>query len=159
MAIVVFSSIAILFSVSFVVTRRRIHLFEGIVIWCVLQQIQNNYSGILSEDYELIVVSTKVAEFLAYDIMRCVIVPLSIFLFLEKTMTEHGVWRKIWNWIVIIIVLVGIEHFAEALGILAYSNKWTLGWVFAYWTTVVALSYAAFKIFRMIAKKEVRIWT
>lgn len=157
MAIVIFLSISILFVVSVSATRRSIHLFEGIILWCFLLHIHNNFVGIVGIDYRLFTISNKPGNFFSYDIIRTVIVPLSIILFLELNSSIYGTWKKLLCWFGIIHLLIGVEYFAEMLGVLSYSEKWSLGWSYVSWTATVLLAFWFHKLIRYIARKEVII--
>lgn len=157
MAIVIFLSISILFVVSALVTRRSIHLFEGIILWCFLLHIHNNFVGIVGIDYQLFTISEKTENFLSYDLIRTVIVPLSIILFLELNSSMHELWKKLLCWFMIIHLFIGIEYFSAMLGVLSHSKKWNVGWSYISWTATVLLAFWFHKLIRYIARKEVII--
>jgi hypothetical protein len=156
-AIVVFFSISILFILSFSVTRRRTHLFEGIIMWCFLVNLQGIYIGVLSNDFKLFVISNKIGNFMAYCVCRNVIVSLSMILFLELNSLVHKIWKKSLYLLGYILFLVGLEYFAELLEIIHHSEKWKLWWSFAHWTIVILLSFVVHKVVRHIVQKEVAV--
>jgi hypothetical protein len=156
MAIVVFWSISVLYILCFSVTRRSIHLFEGIVIWSFLIHTQYIFVG-LCFNYNLVQFPPKLDEFLAYYSIRGVIIPLSIILFLELNGSVNGIWKKSFCWVGIILLLFGIEYFAELLKAIGHSEKWKLWWTFSFYTTLVLLTFMVFKWVRRIARREVII--
>ncbi|MDF2962517.1 MAG: hypothetical protein K0S39_4252 [Paenibacillus sp.] len=157
MAIIIFGSLAILLATSFAVTKRKIHLFEGIVLWCFLLSIQNNFVWLFSLNFKLVELSRDITNYLAYDSIRSVIVPLLTILFLELNLYVNEVWKKTLSWAGIIMLLVGIEYMAELLDILVHSEEWKLWWSFANWTSNVGLSFAVHKSIRYVARKDVKI--
>ena len=157
MAVVVFWSISILIALAFSVTRRKIHLFEGIVIWCILVQIQNNFMGMFSINFHLMELSMDKWTFLAYDSIRSIIIPLAMIFFLEQCTSASSVERKAVWWVSAILCFTGLEYCAELLGVLTHSKKWRLWWSISFYTALVSITYGAFKLLRHIARREVKI--
>ncbi|MDF2958722.1 MAG: hypothetical protein K0S39_457 [Paenibacillus sp.] len=157
MAIVVFWSISVLFILSFSVTRRRIHLFTGMILWCLIIHAQNIFLGMVGINFKLMKLSDHLANFLAFDSIRSVIIPISIIIFLEQTSSKSGVWKKTACWVGVIFLLVGVEYLAEGLDVLTHSEKWKLWWSFAFYTALVSLAFIVHKLISHIAQREVII--
>jgi hypothetical protein len=155
MAIVVFGSISVLFLLTFSITKRRLHLFEGMCIWCFILHLQNIFLGVAGIDFGLLKLSRKLVNFFPYDSIRGVIVPLLILFFLEQSSSESGLWRKTVCWVSVILLLVGIDYLAERLDVLSHSEKWKLWWSFAYYTALVTLAFMVQRLIRHIARREV----
>ena len=157
MAITVFTSIAIILLLSFSVTRRRLHLFEGIIVWAFLLHIHNNLIGIAGMDFGLILLSTRPDLYAAYCMIRTFIVPIMIFLFLEMNVTVSGIWRRLLGWGVFIHLFLLIQYIAERLDIVRHGEKWNVGWSYVMWGGIMLLTYAFHKWIRQLARKEVNI--
>lgn len=153
MAAVVLLSIAFLVLLTFSVTKRKIRLFEGIIVWCTLQIIQNNSIWIFGLNMKLMELPTNLRDYVAYDSIRSIIVPIVIMLFLE-TVSISALRKKIVSWLVVVALLVGIQYFAQWMKVLALSDRWKLWMSFADWTHVLVLAYVIFLWIRRIERKE-----
>lgn len=157
MAIVLFLSIAIICVLSFSVTKRKIHLFEGIIIWAFFLQIHNNFVGIVGIDFQLFKLSQKLDNFLAYCSIRSIIIPILIFLFIEFNSTFNETWKKLLCWIAVIQLIIVFEYMADLMGVIHYSKKWNIGWSYIYWTSTILLTFLVHKIIRYYLRKDVII--
>ncbi|CAG7627174.1 hypothetical protein PAECIP111802_01326 [Paenibacillus allorhizosphaerae] len=97
-AIVVFWSLSILLIVAFSFTRRRLHLFEGIVQWCFLLCLQNNFIWLMCLNLKLVELSQNLLNYWAFDSIRSVIAPLAMIYFLELNDGLNSVWTKAICW-------------------------------------------------------------
>ncbi|MBB6694861.1 hypothetical protein H7B90_26030 [Cohnella xylanilytica] len=153
--LILFWSAAVLLLLSFFITRRRIGLLEGIVLWCFLLGIQNQYIWITELNLRWVQVSDQWMGALAYDGIRSAIVPFSMMLALEWSDRLPGRLRPL-VWVGFGSLFAGIEIAAESLGVVIYGEKWKLWWTFAVWTAVAVLSAAALSLVRSLARKDVR---
>jgi hypothetical protein len=153
MAAVVLLSIALLVLLTFSVTKRKIRLLEGIIVWCTLQILQNNSIWLFGMNMKLMELPANMRDFVAYDSIRSIIVPIVIILFLEAVST--GVFRtKIVSWLVVVSLLTGIQYFAQWMKILVLGEEWKLWMSIADWTHIVVLTYLIFVWIRRLARKE-----
>ncbi|MFD2446904.1 CBO0543 family protein [Bacillus sp. CGMCC 1.16607] len=154
MALIIFGSISILFLISFSVTKRKIHLFECIILWGFILSLQNNYIWLTGINLKLLTLPTNLQNHWAYISVRSVIVPIVIMLFLEQTPTFEETWKKILYWLGTISILVGIEYLTDLFKIIHFSEKWKFGYSFANWSSVVLFSFLIHKLIRHFARKD-----
>ncbi|WP_134682630.1 hypothetical protein [Brevibacillus migulae] len=157
MVITVIWGAALFLLLSFAVTKRGLHLFEGIIIWVFLLFIENNVLWLVCMNAKLIEMTKQELDFVALDALRSVIVPLLTILFLEKVSIRERKSGQVRDWIGIVFLLFGIEYAADFLGLLQHISTWQWWWSFSWWAAFVLLSYAMHRLIRRIAKKDVRI--
>lgn len=154
MALTVFGSISVLLLLSIVVARRKIHLFEGIILWSFIVSLQNCLIWMMSLNYKLFELSHNLANFWAFDCIRSVIAPVSIMIFIQQLTLVTNTWRKMLYGIKLILILVGSEYAAELLHVIHYSEQWKMWWSFAIWTSIVLFSCVIHKYVSSVARKD-----
>ncbi|MDQ0113730.1 hypothetical protein [Paenibacillus harenae] len=157
MALVVFCSISVLLLLSYSVTKRRLHLFERIVIWVFVLLLQNNFIWMMGLNYKLVELSHHWLQFLVYDSIRSIIVPICMMLYLELHEYLDRKRTKGLIGVLFIMGFVGIEYLAEWLGVLSHSGNWSVWYSVANWVFNVLLTLLVFKRIRFMARKEVTI--
>lgn len=155
MALTVLGSISVLFIISLYATRRKMHLFVRIIMWCFIISIQNNNIWLLSLNYKLFNLPQTNLNYFAFDCIRSIIVPFSIILFLECISVINSVGKKVFYGIITVLILVVVEYGAEQLGALHHSEKWLLWFSFANWSSIVFLSSVVHKLVRGVATRDV----
>lgn len=153
MAAVVLLSIALLVLLTFAVTKRKIRLLEGIIVWCTLQILQNHSIWLFGMNMKLMKLTTNMRDYVAYDSIRSIIIPIVILLFLE-TVSEGALWKKIVSWLAVVSLLTGIQYFAHWMKLLVFSDRWKLWMSIADWTQIVALTYILYLWIGHLARKE-----
>jgi hypothetical protein len=155
MAITVFLTISILLALFFFTTKRRLHLFEGIVLWAFFLNIHNNFIGFAGVDFHLIRISQRLPNFIAYCAIRNVIFPVFIMLFLEAVASLRRTWAKLACLVVAVHLLMGIVLLAERFNVLQHSPRWTVGWSYLSWTAALLLMYGLHQWIRRVLGKDV----
>ncbi|MGF7036384.1 hypothetical protein J2T17_007447 [Paenibacillus mucilaginosus] len=157
MAILIFCSLSVLLILTFSVTKRRLHVFEGIIVWVLTVLLQNNFFWLIGLNYKLVELSHHWIDYLVYDTIRSIIVPLGMMLFLELHVSLDRRWKKLLNGAMFAALFVGLEYLGEVLGLLSHSLHWRLWYSFANWALNLVVLGLAFKWIRSISRKEVRI--
>ncbi|MCZ8520884.1 MULTISPECIES: hypothetical protein [Paenibacillus] len=157
MAILIFCSISVLLILTLSVTKRRLHVFEGIIVWVFTVLLQNNFHWLFGLNYKLVELSHDWIDYLVYDTNRSIIVPIGMMLFLELHTSLDRKWKKLLNGAMFVALFVGLEYLGDVLGILSHSRNWRVWFSFANWALNLAVLWLAFKGIRSIARKEVRI--
>ncbi|PYI53871.1 hypothetical protein [Paenibacillus flagellatus] len=155
MAFPVFVGLTIIAMLTFVVARKPVHLFEIIVLWCTSLQIVDNYIGLLGDDYKLIIPSSDVLGFLAFDSIRSFLVPAVSIPAIGFASTRRRAAAKWAAGAVLVAVLVGIELLAERMNVLDFAPSWRRWWSVAFWTGYVIAMFAIRALYRKVLRKEV----
>jgi hypothetical protein len=157
LALLVFCSISVLLILTFSVTKRRLHLFEGIIVWVCTELLQNNFHWLIGLNYRLVELSLNWIDYLVYDTNRSIIVPICMMLFLELHESLDRKWKKLLNGAMFAALFVGLEYLDDVLGILSHSRNWRVWYSFANWTFNLLVLWLVFRGIRSIARKDVRI--
>lgn len=157
MAIAVFGSAAVLLVLSYSVMNHRIHLFEGILIWVFIILVQNHFLWLMGLNNKLLEPTGDWLLFLVYDVVRSILVPLGMILFLEVHERLNRIGMRLLNGVLFLSVFAGMEYAAIALDILILSDEWKLWYTAANWSLNMVLTLLYFQWIRSIARKEVRL--
>jgi hypothetical protein len=140
-------------NISYVVSKKNLHLFEIIFIWTVVNIIHHNFMTIFALNMGLFNFGQDLVHYWTMALNRVFLIPLLIVWYLDRSL-EEGRPHKKWAWLPAgISILVGIEYLANALHVYTF-NQWKLYWSFAEWLIIFLIVNYSWIWFRKLLWKE-----
>ncbi|EPZ42367.1 hypothetical protein N007_15115 [Alicyclobacillus acidoterrestris ATCC 49025] len=135
-----FCSLSIILIITFVVTKKHLHLFEIMFIWMCAMIIDHNVMTVVTLNLGMYQFTDSPSDYLALTLVRIVILPLLIVWYFDITSVKA--YQK-WIWLPAgIAVLIGVEYLSDVLGVFE-RTRWNLWWSVIEWFVVfVVLNYA-----------------
>lgn len=150
----------IIFSVSFIlllayiVSKRKLHLFEILFIWMVVIIIHNNFLTITAINLRMFDFAETPNNYWSLVLMRMLLIPLLIIWYLDHTLSPK--WYTKWVWLPIgILLLVGIENMGQVLNVYK-ATRWKFWWSFIEWFVILVLVIYPCSWFRNLLKSELK---
>lgn len=140
MAFSIFLSITVIAMISFIVTKKNLHLFEIMFIWMIAIIIDHNFMTVVAANLGMYEFAHNPSRYWALSLVRIILFPLLIVWYFDKTAA-----RKHTKWICLpfgIGLLIGLEYLCDVLNVFNHTH-WKLWWSLIEWFIVfLVLNYA-----------------
>jgi len=146
--------IAWLTIVVFTVMRKRLSLIENCFVYMVILVININWSWIVFEELDRIIISTAPLKNTAFLIVRSIIVPLVIV----GALNIHGTFFSAKSWyigILSVIVLSCVIAIGRYFDVLTYVH-WSIVYDILYFMALHVIASVTLKFFQAIGRREVK---
>jgi hypothetical protein len=155
MAFSVFFSITLLLFISFVVTKRNLHLFEILFMWMIIIFIHHTFLTVTAVNLKLITFTASRTNFWTLVFNRITLIPLLIIWFVDISLSVT-LLRKLLLLPVSLCILVGIEYLGDLFNIYHHVH-WKVWWSVVEWTIILLFVYINWIWFRKILRRELNV--
>lgn len=152
MAFSIFFSVTMILIITFVTTKKKLHLFEIFLMWMTIILIDHNFLTITALNMRMFDFGKNPANYWTLALIRVSLFPLLIIWYFDKTLSVKP--YKKWIWLpVLILMLVGVEYFADALKVFIHT-RWKIGYSFIEWFVIFLLVNYSWIWYRNLLRKE-----
>lgn len=153
MAFSLFFSLTVILLISFVVTKKKLHLFEIMFMWMIVIIIDHNVLTVTALNMGIVDFSDRPANYWSLALIRIFLFPLLIVWYFDTTLSEKP-FRK-WAWLPLgIVTLTGLEYLADVVNVCKHT-RWNLWWSFIEWFLIFMLVNYSWIGYRNLLRKEV----
>jgi hypothetical protein len=157
MKLSIISSFAILLVVSYLVTPKRLHIFERLFVWLLFQFIYFLYLGTVTTNLKNLVMPESNSLYVSYIIFNAIIIPLVILWYLEFLHRLQSLFAKIVITIFWVGVMVSFEYIASSLHVFYRQPVWELWWSVIIWSVFLLIAYISDLIVKKMMKDELSV--
>jgi hypothetical protein len=145
-------SITFILIISFGVTKKKLHLFEILFMWMIINLIHHNFLTVTAVNLQMFDFAEYPANYWTLVLMRVFLIPMLIIWYFDQTLSEK-IYIK-WAWLpAFILLLTGVEYLADILNVYRHSH-WKLWWSFIEWFLIFLLVNFTWAWFRKLLIKE-----
>lgn len=152
MAFSIFFSIWVILFISFLSTKRNLHLFEILFMWMIIIVIHHNFIEITTVNLGLFRFAPYPANYWTYVFIRIFLIPLLIIWYFDQTLSVKPL--KKWVWLPLgIVILVGVQYLDDVLGVYQFTH-WKLWWSIIEWFVIFLIVNYSWLWYRNLLRKE-----
>jgi hypothetical protein len=152
MAFSIIFCITVILFISFVSTKKNLHLFEIFFMWMIINIIHHNFLTVIAVNLHMFDFAEKPANYWALVFMRVFLIPLLIIWYFDQTLSVKP--YKKWAWLPVgILILLGVEYLADFLNVYRHT-RWKLWWSLIEWFVIFLLVNYSWIWWRNLLKKE-----
>ncbi len=147
-------SVSILLALAFFFTEKSLHKLELVFLGMSSFFVHSSFSFLVIINYKLLEVSQDIPAFLANEVFRLTVVPISIVWLLDAMERARSLLRKGFNAAVFVIVVLTFDFMLDAFGIVVFSESWSLWRSAVLWLGVVLLMLIIKNRYRAVLRRE-----
>jgi hypothetical protein len=138
--------------ISFVVTKKNLHLFEIFFMWMIINLIHHNFLNVVAVNLRMFDFAGNIANYWTLVFVRVFLIPLLMIWYFDKTLSVNP--YKKWAWLLVgILILAGVEYLADVLNVFRHT-RWKFWWSFIEWFVTFLLVNYSWIWYRNLLKKE-----
>jgi hypothetical protein len=154
MAFPIFFSLTIILMISFVVTKKNLHLFEILFMWMIINVIHHNFLTVAAVNLRMFDFADNIANYWTLVLVRVFLIPLLIIWYFDKTLSANPC--KKWTWLPAgILILAGVEYLADVLHVFRHT-RWKFWWSFIEWFVIFLLVNYSLIWYRNLLRMELK---
>jgi hypothetical protein len=152
MAFSIFFSLTIILMISFVVTKKNLHLFEIFFMWMIINLIHHNFLTVIAVNLRMFDFAEHKANYWTLVFFRVFLIPLLIIWYFDSTLSVNP--YKKWAWLPVgILILAGVEYLSDVLNVFRHTH-WKFWWSFIEWFVIFLLVNYSWIWYRNLLRKE-----
>jgi hypothetical protein len=152
MAFSIFFAITVILLISFVVTRKNLHVFEILFLWMVIIIIHHNFFTVAAVNLHLFDFGGHLERYWSLVFIRVFLIPLLMIWCFDRTLAEKA--HKKWGWLALgILALTGLEYLSDVL-LVFRRMAWNYWWSLMEWIVIFLLVEYSWIWYRGLLRKE-----
>lgn len=148
-------SYGVILTVAFILKKKKMHMLEIILVWMSSIFIYNNIAFLSILNYSLIKIPDHNHGFLAYEIFRLLIVPLSIVWLFDVNSSLASIGRKVINMLGFILYMCSLDYILDEFKIVTHTNSWAMTYSIGLYSGLAFCVYVTYFFFHKLFKQEV----
>lgn len=144
----------ILTSITFFVTKKRMHLYEIIFCWLVVVLLHDYFFMIVTVNYKWVIPSPLLSDVFLRIGYQHIIAPIIVIFALEWWRLKRGLLHKLLSIVFFTIVFMALKRYLFYLGVVTYSSAWKEWWSYLETIMLFSITGITLVVFRWIMRKD-----